>query len=272
MEPRFIESFLPSQSLTDRRVIAFSHADEEVQIIPDAVVIKIGGQSFMDRGRSAVYPLLDEIVRNRGRHKIIIGVGGGTRARHAYHVALDMDMPTGLIAKMGASISRQNARMLHMLLAKHGGVHVVEEQFEMLPLFLAAGCLPILHGMPPYEYWERPAASGRIPDHRTDVGVFLMAESIGARALIFVKDEDGLYTDDPKKNPGAEFIPKISTRELVRLDLPDLAVERRVVELMQTARHIRQVQIINGLKPGRLTKALDGEHVGTIIYEETPTP
>jgi len=34
---------------------------------------------------------------------------------------------------------------------------------------------------------------------------------------------------------------------------------------MATARHLQHVQIVNGLVPGRLTAALRGEHVGTII-------
>ena len=201
-EQKLLESFLPSQSLTDREVIRFSHG-EEIRILPDVNVLKIGGQSIMDRGRAAVYPVLDEIVRNKGKHKMILGVGGGTRSRHAYTIAADLDMPTGILAKLGASISRQNARILQMLLAKHGGVHLLQEQFETIPLLVATGSIPIFHGMPPYEYWERPPARGRIPEHRTDVGVYLMAEVLGAKSMIFIKDEDGLYTDDPKKNPTA---------------------------------------------------------------------
>lgn len=247
------------------------HTYPEIRILPDANVVKIGGQSIMDRGRAAVYPLLDEIVQNKGRHKMVLGTGGGTRSRHAYSIAIDLDMPTGIIARLGAAISRQNARMLHMLLAKHGGVHVTQEQFEMIPLYLAAGCIPIMHGMPPYEYWEPPPIRGRIPEHRTDVGVFLVGEVLGAKAVIFVKDEDGLYTDDPKKNPRAEFIPKISVEELMRLDFHDLVIERKVLELMQAARHIKRLLIVNGLKPGNLTRALDGEHVGTLIYVEDGT-
>ena len=34
---------------------------------------------------------------------------------------------------------------------------------------------------------------------------------------------------------------------------------------MGTARQLEHVQIVNGLVPGRLTAALRGEHVGTII-------
>jgi len=33
--------------------------------------------------------------------------------------------------------------------------------------------------------------------------------------MIYVKDEDGLYEDDPKKNPNAKLIRKISARELL---------------------------------------------------------
>jgi molybdenum storage protein len=35
---------------------------------------------------------------------------------------------------------------------------------------------------------------------------------------------------------------------------------------MLTARHIREIQFVNGLKPGQLSAALDGEPVGTIIF------
>lgn len=264
---KLIESTLQSQSLTDLEVIGFSGIADEIRIIPDVNVLKIGGQSIMDRGRQAVYPLLEEILKNRRKHKMILGVGGGTRSRHAYSIAIELGMPAGVVAKLGASISRQNARMLAMLLAKAGGVLFEKEHFEMLSLLLAQGHLPIIQGMPPYEYWERPPARGRLPENRTDVGVFLMAEVLGARSAIFIKDEDGLYTDDPKKNPRAEFIPKISVQELKERALDDLLIERKVLDLMETARHVKEIQIINGLKRGSLTKALDGEHVGTIIYD-----
>ena len=237
-----------------------------IRLLPEVTVLKIGGQSIMDRGRQAIFPLVDEIVANRMAFPMIIGVGGGTRSRHAYSIAMDLDMPTGILAKLGASVSRQNARMLYMLLAPHGGMFVPNEQFEALSLCLRAGGIPIISGMPPYEYWERPPVRGRIPESRTDVGVYLTGEVLGARAVIFVKDEDGLYTADPKKNSRAEFIDKISVAELKRLDLQDLPLERKVLDLLECAQHVRRVQIVNGLKPGLLTRALAGEPVGTIVY------
>ncbi len=155
--------------------------------------------------------------------------------------------------------------MLQMLLAKHGGVFVTGEDFEKLPLYFRVGCIPIMLGMPPYEYWEKPNGVGRIPANRTDSGVYLTGEFLGARSVIFVKDEKGLYTDDPKKNPKAEFIPRIGARELLARDLDDLVVERVVLENMLNAVHCKQIQVINGLEKGNLLRALNGEHVGTII-------
>src|SRR5213075_2261922 len=91
-----------------------------VTILPDANVIKLGGQSIMDRGRAAVFPLVEEIALNMERHKLIIATGAGTRARHAYSVGVDLGMPTGVLGVLGTFVSMQNARMIHYLLARHG--------------------------------------------------------------------------------------------------------------------------------------------------------
>jgi molybdenum storage protein len=238
---------------------------DAVAMMPDVRVIKIGGQSVMDRGRAALFPILDEVVAAKDRHKLLLCCGGGTRARHIYSVASDLELPTGVLAALGGYVPRQNARMLQMLLAKHGGLFILHDDFEKLPLYFRLGCIPIMTGMPPFGYWEKPTSGGRIPAHRTDAGVFLTAEALGCKRAIFVKDENGLYTDDPKKNDRAEHIPRITARELLERDLPDLVVERVVLEYLQRTRFCTELQIVNGLTRGELTRALEGEDVGTII-------
>ena len=265
-ERRTIDTPLGDGSLGARDLLAATEYGAPIRVLPDVNVVKIGGQSIMDRGRSTVFPVLDEIVAAAKQHHILIGTGGGTRARHAYSLALDLDLPTGVLAAIGVSTSRQNARILQMLLAQHGGVYLNPEDFEKLPLYFRVGCIPIMVGMPPYEYWEKPGEHGRIPPNRTDSGVYLTAEFLGARTCIFVKDEDGLFTDDPKKNRKAKFIPRISVQELLDLDLDDLVIERVVLENMLRAVHVKAIQIINGRVRGNLTRALNGEHVGTIIH------
>jgi molybdenum storage protein len=119
--------------------------------------------------------------------------------------------------------------------------------------------------MPPYTYWQRSPEIGKIPPYRTDTGCYLISEVYATKSMIYVKDEDGLYTNDPKKDKNAKFIPKISAEELVARDLQDVVVERAVIDMMVNAKNGRQIQIINGMVKGNLTRALNGEHVGTII-------
>jgi molybdenum storage protein len=252
-------------SLTDEALLVQTEVQPVLPILPDANVVKIGGQSFIDRGRAAVFPLIEELVANLPRHKIIISTGAGTRARHAYSVGLDLGMPTGVLSILGTYVSMQNVRMLHYLLAKYGIPFIEPVQFPQLPLYLEERRAVVSFGMPPYLYWQQNPAVGRIPPNRTDTGAYLVSEVFGARSMIYVKDEDGLYTADPKKDPGATFIPSISVAELEALDLDDVVVERSVLEMMKNAQHRRSIQVINGLVPGNLTRALNGEPVGTII-------
>jgi molybdenum storage protein len=159
--------------------------------------------------------------------------------------------------------------MLSILLAPHDGIKIGHDDLVKLPAYMALGSIPVMHAMPPYGLWEEPAARGRIPPHRTDSGAFLTAEVLGARRCILVKDERGLFTTDPKKDDKADFIPEIEVNELLRLDLPDLAVERAMLRAFSRARSVREVFIVNGREPGNLTRTLEGENPGTRIYLES---
>jgi molybdenum storage protein len=252
-------------TLTDEARVGEMDRQPPIQILPDVNVVKVGAQSLMDRGRAAIYPLLEEVVENLPRHKMILGTGAGTRARHAYTEALDLGMPTGVLSVLGYLVSLQNARMLGYLLARHGVPFIETAQFAQLPLYLAERRAAVFVGSPPYAYWQPNPAVGRLPAHRSDTGCFLISEVLGARSMIYVKDEDGLYTADPKKDPSAKFIPKITLDELEAMDLGDLVVEHMVLRMMKHAKHRRSIQVINGLKRGNLTRALNGEPVGTTI-------
>ncbi len=256
---------LISGSLTDDSLLSQTRSGPGVSILPDANILKVGGQSIIDRGRSAVFPIIDEILANLKRHKMIIGTGAGTRARHAYSVGIDLGMPIGVLSVLGTFVSMQNARMIHYLLAKHGIPFIEPAQFAQLPLYLEERRAAVFFGMPPYTYWHQNPAVGRIPPHRTDTGAYLVSEVFGARSMIYIKDEDGLFTADPKKDPKAKHIPRITVSELQKLSLNDLVVERAILEMMQNAEHRRSIQVVNGLKPGNITRALEGEPVGTVI-------
>jgi molybdenum storage protein len=260
-----IETPLMAESLMDKTLLRSTDSEAVFRPLPDLNVIKLGGQSIIDRGR-IVLPLLDEIVAARAEHPLLVMTGGGTRSRHAYAIALDLEMPTGVLSKLGASISEQNALMISLLLAPHGGIKIGHDDVVKLPAYLAMGIIPVMHAMPPYSLWEEPATQGRIPPHRTDSGAFLTAEVVGAGRCILVKDERGLFTADPKKDPQADFIPEIEVNELLALDLEDLPVERAMLQALAHARSVREVLLVNGRELGSLTRALAGENPGTRIY------
>lgn len=54
------------------------------------------------------------------KHKMVLGIGGGTRSRHVYSIAIDLGLPTGLLSYLGGATSEQNAHMVQALLAKYG--------------------------------------------------------------------------------------------------------------------------------------------------------
>jgi molybdenum storage protein len=261
-----IQTPLMAESLMDKSLLASTETDEVFRPLPRLNVIKLGGQSIIDRGRAALLPILDEIVPLRPQNEILIVTGGGTRSRHAYAIALDLGMPTGVLAKLGDSISEQNALMVSLVLAPRGGVKIGHDDVVKLSSYMALGVIPVMHAMPPYGLWEEPAESGRIPPHRTDAGAFLTAEVVGAKRCILVKDEKGLFTADPKKNPRAEFIPEIEVNELLKMDLDDLPVERTMLTALARASTVKEVFLVNGLERGNITRVLAGENPGTRIY------
>src|SRR6202012_3486253 len=158
-----LEALLTQRSLTDPQLLAAAEKAPDFRILPDATVIKVGGQSFIDRGRSAVYPLVDEIVAARKQHKLLIGTGAGTRARHLYSIAAGLRLPAGVLSQLGASVADQNAEMLGQLLANHGISSVSSAGLSAVPLFLAEVNAVIFSGMPTYSLWTRLAPEGVIP-------------------------------------------------------------------------------------------------------------
>lgn len=267
-----IQSRLMRESLQDRRVIAGTDSDRDVHIFPDAALVGIGGQSIFDRGKDAILPLVEEIaaIKERGDKKMVIGVGGGTRVRHTLSVALDLGLPVGGIAQLIGAMEELNAILLNALLAKHGSMPMQRDHFWDLPLYFASGILPIAISIPPYHFWEPPPDDGILPQHGSDFGLFQLAEVLSMGQLIFVKDQDGLYDKDPAQHADALHIPRITLEELLAKPPPTNILDEELFRAWASAKNVRSVQIVNGLKPGTLTAALRGEAVGTVIVKETP--
>ena len=274
-DPGFASKDVPSalmrQTLLDRELVRPATDRPTVRLLPWLYVVAIGGRSIMDRGRDAVEPVVDELRAAFAEHRMLIATGPGIRARHVFGVALDLGLPTGALASLAASEAEQNGHIVAALLAADGVSYLPHTSVaHQLAVHLAASPAAVSNGFPPYGMFEFPPAVGRIPPHRTDAGAFLIADAYGAARSIYVKDVDGIYTCDPATaaEGEAELIPRVGAGELLAMDLPSLPIDRVVLELMGRAKHQKEIQIVNGLTPGNITKALQGEHVGTIVYAD----
>ena len=102
-----------------------------------------------------------------------------------------------------------------------------------------------------------------------------LAITLDADRIIMGVDEDGLYTADPKTDPSAHLIDRITVEELKSLKhkiegskVTDVTggMLGKMLELTPAVEHNIQTIMINATQPLRVYKALKGEKVrGTII-------
>jgi molybdenum storage protein len=262
---KHVASPLARQTLLDSDLTRPVAGKRPIRILPWLQVVKIGGR-IMDRGADAILPIVDELRKLLPEHRLLILTGAGIRARHLYSVALDLGLPVGSLAPLGASEAGQNGHILATLLAPEGVSYVEKATVaDQLAIHLSATRAVVASAYPPYHNHEFPGS--RIPTHRADTGAFLLADAFGAAGLTIVEDVDGVYTTDPNGADGkqAQLLRETSFADLAKVR-GTLPVDRAMIDVMANARNIERVQVVNGLVPGRLTAALRGEHVGTIIH------
>src|SRR5262245_38296011 len=241
-----VESSLMRESLQDRKVLGKHDSDRDMAIFPAVALVGIGGQSIFDRGKDALVPLAEEIAGIMGSHRMVLAVGGGTRVRHTCSIALDFGLPVGGIAQLVGAMEELNAIMLNSLLSKHGSMTMQRDHFWDLPLYLNSGITPICISIPPYHLWEPPPEQGNLPAHGSDFGLFQMADVLAFKQLIYVKDVDGMYDRDPKRDPAAVRIPRARLDELVDADghlrQADSVLDKQLFWAWKRARNVKRVQ------------------------------
>lgn len=99
------------------------------------------------------------------------------------------------------------------------------------------------------------------PYFSTDSAAALRASEIGADAVLKATKVDGVYSDDPVKNPAAVLFEEITYMETLQKDL-------RVMDATAFAmcRENRiPIRVFNMSVPGNFRKAVLGEKVGTLV-------
>ena len=100
------------------------------------------------------------------------------------------------------------------------------------------------------------------PHFNTDTASAIFAVESKAELLLKATNVDGLYDDDPKKNPAAKFIKEISYDNAIKKNL----------KVMDTAafslcrQHKIEIIVFNFNKSGNILSAVSGKNVGSLIH------
>ncbi|CPU17419.1 Uridylate kinase PyrH [Mycobacteroides abscessus] len=75
------------------------------------------------------------------------------------------------------------------------------------------------------------------------------------------KAVDGIFTDDPRANPDAEFLPEITHREVIDRSLQ--VADATAFSLCMDNR--MPILVFNLLTEGNIARAVAGEKIGTLV-------
>lgn len=105
------------------------------------------------------------------------------------------------------------------------------------------------------------AAGTGNPFFTTDSAASLRGVEVDAQVLIKATKVDGIYSDDPLKNPDAEFYSRISFDEAIdkRLNVMDATA------LVLCRDHKLPLRVVNIFDKGAVKRLVMGEDVGTLV-------
>ncbi len=182
-------------------------------------------------------------------------VGGGRLARSYIEAALEAGLANrSMLDMLGIEAARLNARLLAYLLHPHS------------------------HPEPPRSLWEalQAAATGRIvvaggfqPGQSTAAVAALLAEALQADLLVLATTVDGVYTSDPRRDPNARRLPRLTYQQLLRVLEQSLEPGRYelldplAVAVLERSRIPSRV--VDGSDPENVARAARGEPVGSLV-------
>ncbi|MBR9679716.1 MAG: UMP kinase [Candidatus Altiarchaeota archaeon] len=154
-------------------------------------VVKIGSALFNQASQEKLNQLKTFIKSFKG--KLVFVAGGGSGARQIIDCFRKFGLPEGFLDQLGIEGTQINAIGLARLV---DGMYC--RDFKQVEANLD----------------KRPVTAGQIPGQSTDAVALQLASYLGADLVILTKDVGGVYTHDPKQNPGARVIHKLDYDEL----------------------------------------------------------
>ncbi|MGC8555416.1 MAG: UMP kinase [Conexivisphaera sp.] len=223
-------------------------------------VVKVSGAVFdlQGRGSETVRRVAEQLRAARELGLRVVAVaGGGSIARLYIRAARELGASEAALDELGILITRANAELLVAALGAAAYPSVPRTLEELLAASASNRDVIIMGGLQPGQSTNAVAA--------------LAAESLGAVMLVNATDVDGVYTEDPRKNPKAVRLEAVGVRELVRL-LSDSEHRAGTYELLdhvslRILERSRIPAVVTSYE--RILDALRGEAVGTrITYDE----
>jgi len=100
------------------------------------------------------------------------------------------------------------------------------------------------------------------PYFSTDTTASLRAAEINADAILMAKNSvDGVYDDDPKKNPNAKMIENLTFLELLNRNLKVMDSTAATLCMDNNI----DVVVFNMIQTGNIRKAVEGQKIGTTV-------
>jgi len=99
------------------------------------------------------------------------------------------------------------------------------------------------------------------PYFSTDTAAVLRALEIEAQILLKATNVDGVYSADPRKDQGAEFLPEVSFQEAIVRGLG--VMDANAFGLCKD--NALPISVFNINQPGAIARILQGERIGTTV-------
>lgn len=216
------------------------------------LVLSLGGSVFegdAQRIRSFA-EVLDQISEN---NELFVVVGGGKLAREIIKKARELGANETMCDYLGIAVTRINAMLLAYAM-KNSAKKIPENFIEAFELS---------------KKYKAVVMGGTFPGHTTDATSLLLAEFVNADLFLNATSVDGIYSEDPKKNPNAKKFNKITPTELVKLVASSsMEAGANVVIDLLSAKLIERSKIKTIVfkgEPENILKVLRGEKIGTVV-------
>ena len=227
------------------------------------VIIKLSGEALGENGRlfdqqmiARVGRVLAQISRRGIELGVVIGAGNIWRGRQSE----EMDAVTA--DHMGMLGTVINCLCMRDAVERAGAKAVVFSAIDMPRVCEPYNVQSAREAMAEGRVVFFAGGSGN-PFFTTDTAVVLRAAEMRADALLLAKNIDGVYTDDPRRNPEAALIRDISYAEALdrRLKVMDAAAFSMLSE-----QAIPAVRVFGLSEPEAILRVLDGDMCGTVLH------